>query len=203
MIYNIQIAIIDDHHIFMEGLKMLLQQEKEFEVIYTCDNHIDLLKKMADQQPDILITDISMPGMNGVELSKMIKNNYPKVKIMVMSSYSNVLSDKEIDAYLLKDTDSDILIESIKKVVLENKKVFYQDFKPSEILEFNKNIVSKREKEIINLISNGYTSDDISLKLHISKHTIETHRKNIFMKLQVNNIAALVKKAIALGLIEY
>lgn len=199
---TIKIAIIDDHLIFLKGLKLLLEQDSNFKIVFASDSHSDLLKNMEILDPDLVITDISMPEINGVELSKMIRKAYPEVKIMVMSSYSNILSPDEVDGYLLKDTDSDILIESIKKVVWNNEKIFPKDFQTTEKLDFDKNIVSKREKEIINLISKGFTSDEIADKLYISKHTIETHRKNIFNKLQVNNIAALVKKSIILGLIE-
>lgn len=198
----ITIAIIDDHLIFLKGLTMLLEQEGDFEVIYACSNYSDLLKNLKLQKPDLLITDISMPEINGIELSKMIRQIYPTMKIMVISSYSNMIPASDVDGYLLKDTNSEILIESIKKVVWSNEKVFYKDFQTAEKYTFNKSIVSKREKEIINFISKGFTTDEISEKLYISKHTVETHRKNIFNKLQVNNIAGLVKKSISLGIID-
>jgi DNA-binding NarL/FixJ family response regulator len=199
---TIKIAIIDDHLIFLKGLIMLLEQDENFEIIHAYNNYSDLLKNIKLQEPDILITDISMPEINGIELSKMVRKYYPDIKIMVMSSYSNMVSAADVDGYLLKDTDSEILIESIKKIVWKNEKVFYKDFQTTEKYDFNKSIVSKREKEIIDFIGKGYTTDEIAEKLYISKHTVETHRKNIFNKLQVNNIAALIKKSITLGLID-
>ncbi|HJY13938.1 MAG TPA: response regulator transcription factor, partial [Flavobacterium sp.] len=110
-------------------------------------------------------------------------------------------SPTDVDGYLLKDTESEVLIESIKKIVWNNDKVFHKDFQTVKF-DFNKSIVSKREKEIIDFISKGFTTDEIAEKLCISKHTVETHRKNIFNKLYVNNIAALVKTSIMLGLID-
>jgi len=199
---TIKIAIIDDHLIFLKGLTMLLEQDDDFEVIYAFSNYSDLLKNLKLQKPDILITDISMPEINGIELSKMMRQIYPTIKILVMSSYSNMISASEVDGYLLKDTNSEILIESIKKIVLDNEKVFHKDFQTAEKYDFNISIVSKREKEIINFICKGFTTDEISEKLYISQHTVETHRKNIFNKLQVNNIAGLVKKSISLGIID-
>lgn len=199
---TVKIAIIDDHLLFLKGLTMLLEQDDDFEVIYSVSNYSDLLKNLKLQKPDILITDISMPEINGIELSKMVHHIYPTIKIMVMSSYSNMMSASDIDGYLLKDTNSEILIESIKKIVWNNEKVFYKDFQTAEKYDFNKSIVSKREKEIINFICKGYTTEEISEKLYISKHTVETHRKNIFSKLQVHNIAGLVKTAVALGIID-
>lgn len=199
---RIKIAIIDDHLIFLKGLNMLLEQDENLEVIYACSNYSDLIKNLKLQKPDILITDISMPEINGIELSKMVRKTYPTIKILVMSSYSNMISASDVDGYLLKDTNSEILIDSIKKIVLNDEKVFHKDFQTTEKYDFNKSIVSKREKEIINFISKGFTTDEISEKLYISKHTVETHRKNIFNKLQVNNIAGLVKKSISLGIID-
>jgi len=201
MINTIKIAIIDDHLIFLKGLKMLLEQDENFEIIHAYNNYSDLIKNIKLQEPDLLITDISMPETNGIELSKMIRQAHPAIKIMVMSSYSNMISAADVDGYLLKDTDSELLIESIKKIVWHNEKIFHKDFQTAEKYDFNKSIVSKREKEIINFISKGFTTDEIAEKLCISKHTVETHRKNIFNKLQVNNIAALVKRSITLGLI--
>jgi DNA-binding NarL/FixJ family response regulator len=198
---TIKIAIIDDHLIFLKGLVMLLEQEDHLKVIHACNHYSDLLENIQLEKPDILITDISMPEINGIELSKMVRKYDPNIKILVMSSYSNMVSVADVDGYLLKDTDSEVLIESIKKIVWNNEKVFYKDFQSVEKYDFNKNIVSKREKEIIDFIGQGFTTDEIAEKLYISKHTVETHRKNIFNKLQVNNIAALIKKSITLGLL--
>ncbi|MDF2551647.1 MAG: Two-component system response regulatory protein LuxR family [Chryseobacterium sp.] len=198
---TIKIAIIDDHLLFLKGLRMLLEQDGDFEIVHAYDNYSDLLKNIKLQEPDILITDISMPEINGIELSKMVRQIYPSVKIMVMSSYSNMMSPTDVDGYLLKDTESEVLIESIKKIVWNNDKVFHKDLQTVKF-DFNKSIVSKREKEIIDFISKGFTTDEIAEKLCISKHTVETHRKNIFNKLHVNNIAALVKTSIMLGLID-
>ncbi|WP_439479940.1 response regulator transcription factor [Chryseobacterium aquaticum] len=199
---TIKIAVIDDHLIFLKGLVMLLEQDENLEVLYALNNHADLLNNIKTQTPDLLITDISMPEINGVELCKIIRKQYPEIKILVMSSYSNTISSTDIDGYLLKDTDPETLIESIKKIVSKNEKVFYKDFQKVENFDFNKNIVSKREKEIINYISKGKTTEEIAEKLCISKRTVETHRKNIFIKLKVNNTAGLIKTSITLGLID-
>ena len=181
---------------------MLLEQDENLEVLYALNNHADLLNNIKTQTPDLLITDISMPEINGVELCKIIRKQYPEIKILVISSYSNTISSTDIDGYLLKDTDPETLIESIKKIVSKNEKVFYKDFQKVENFDFNKNIVSKREKEIINYISKGKTTEEIAEKLCISKRTVETHRKNIFIKLKVNNTAGLIKTSITLGLID-
>jgi len=196
---KIKIAIIDDHLIFLEGLKLILQNE--FDIQYASNNPKDLLSKLESLDIDLLITDVSMPEISGIELVKIVKTKFPKLKILVMSTYKNMFCKKEIDAYLMKDSDSEILIDTIKSVVLENKKIFSEDLDETDGFDFSKSLVSKREREIIKLISEEYNSEEIAEKLFISKHTIEAHRKNIFMKLQVNNIAGLIKKAISLGII--
>ena len=196
---KIKIAIIDDHLIFLEGLKLILQNE--FDIQYASNNPKDLLSKLESLDIDLLITDVSMPEISGIELVKIVKTKFPKLKILVMSTYKNMFCKKEIDAYLMKDSDSEILIDTIKSVVLENKKIFSEELDETDGFDFSKSLVSKREREIIKLISEEYNSEEIAEKLFISKHTIEAHRKNIFMKLQVNNIAGLIKKAISLGII--
>ena len=196
---KIKIAIIDDHLIFLEGLRLILQNE--FDIRYASNNPKDLLSKLESLDIDLLITDVSMPEISGIELVKIVKTKFPKLKILVMSTYKNMFCKKEIDAYLMKDSDSEILIDTIKSVVLENKKIFSEELDETDGFDFSKSLVSKREREIIKLISEEYNSEEIAEKLFISKHTIEAHRKNIFMKLQVNNIAGLIKKAISLGII--
>jgi DNA-binding CsgD family transcriptional regulator len=116
--------------------------------------------------------------------------------------FKNMQSFKDIDGFLLKETDKEELIKVINGIVLHNEKYFAGVDNNENTIDFNKTIVSNREKEIIQLIAQEYTTDEIAEKLIISKHTIEAHRKNIFYKLQVKNIAGLIKKAIYLGVVK-
>lgn len=200
----IKLLIVDDHHMFLEGVNNALSQNKDFEVVDACTNGKDALKILKSKEVELLITDMSMPEINGIELVKQAKAIQPSLKILIVSMFKQLQSFDNIDGYLLKETSYDELIKAIKQIVLENKRYFYSSYtKRDEKLEFKKNILTTREKEIVCLIAKQFSVDDIAEKLFLSRHTVETHKKNIFQKLQVKNAAGLVKKAIYLGYIDY
>ena len=115
--------------------------------------------------------------------------------------FQNLNSFKDIDGFLLKETDSQTLIYAINEIVLKNRKYLIDAKNNIDAIDFKKTILSNREKEIIQLIAKEYTTEEIAEKLTISKHTIEAHRKNIFFKLNVKNIAGLINIAIRIGVI--
>ena len=198
----IKIVIVDDHQIFLDGIISVLSGNQNFEVLFAESSAKKALVKIKDSIPDIVITDISMPDMNGMEFIKILRNDFPDVKILVLSMFENMLPFKSIDGFLLKDTDKEKLVNVISEIVLHDKKYFEGGLNNENAIDFKKSILSKREKEIIQLIAEEYTTDEIAQKLIISKHTIEAHRKNIFFKLQVKNIAGLIKIAIHLGVVK-
>ena len=202
MIGKIKIVVVDDHQMFLDGIVSILSNDNAFEILFVDNNAKAVLDKINYNIPDIVLTDISMPEMNGLEFIKLLKIKLPQIKILVISMFQDLKSFEGIDGYLSKDTDSIELKKAIKKIVIENEKYFVKNFQNSEDLIFKKTILSSREKEIVQLIANELTSDEIAEKLFVSKGTIETHRKNIFYKLQVKNIAGLVKKAMYLGVIK-
>lgn len=198
---EIKLILIDDHQLFLEGAQLLLSQEDEFNIIGAYTNPSHALKQLDHIVPDIIITDISMPIMNGLELIKIVKKIYP-IKILVVSSYQNIIPFYLIDGYLTKNFSPVDLVKAIKKIVFENNKVFfYEDSKEQLFLEFKKHILTKREKEIVSLISNEFTLHEIAETLFISKHTVESHKKNIYSKLKVKSSAGLIKKCLCLGLL--
>lgn len=197
----IKTIIVDDHQMFLEGMTSVLSHEPNIEVLFTENSARAALKKIKTQVPDLVITDISMPDMNGIEFVKNLNTHFPEIKILVLSMHKNPNHIEGIDGYLLKDTDKEELISAINGIVLHGKK-YYINPPSDEDFVFKKTILSQREKEIIQLIAQEFTTEEIAEKLFISKHTIESHRKNIFLKLQVKNIAGLIKKAIYLGVID-
>jgi DNA-binding NarL/FixJ family response regulator len=198
---KIKIIIVDDHKLFLDGITSVLSNEENIDILFTENKAIEALKKIKNNKPNLIITDISMPEMNGLEFIQIIKKDYPEIKILVLSMFKNLNSFKDIDGFLLKETDSLTLIKTINDIVLLNKKHFVGTENNLDTLDFKKSILSSREKEIIQLIAQEYTTEEIAEKLIISKHTIEAHRKNIFMKLNVKNIAGLINVAIRLGVI--
>lgn len=198
----IKIVIVDDHQIFLDGMFSVLSNNQNFEVLFIENNAKNALEKIKENPPDIVITDISMPGMNGIEFIEVLRKEVPELKILVVSMFENILPLKKIDGFLLKDTDKEELIRVINEIVLSNKKYFAGEKNNENWIDFKKTILSQREKDIIRLIAKEFTTEEIAQKLIISKHTVEAHRKNIFFKLQVKNIAGLVKMAIHLGVLK-
>ncbi len=199
---KINIAIVDDHQMFLYGMISVLTAQENFNILFVEKSPIRALLKLNDTLPDIIITDISMPEMNGIEFIKIIKKSYPKIKIIVLSMFDNLQTINGIDGYLLKETDKTVLINAITSIVLEEEQYFTLPNNKDDTFEFKKSILTSREKEIVSLISEEFTTDEIALKLLISKATIDSHRKNIYFKLQVKNVAGLIKKAIYLGVIK-
>ncbi len=187
---------------FLDGMVSVLSSEDDFEILFVENDAKTTLNRIDKDIPDIVITDISMPEMNGIEFIKRLKQKLPSMKVLVVSMFQDLKSNEDIDGYLLKSTPVEQLIRVIKEIVLEHKKCFFIADDNAENFCFKKNILSLREKEIIKLIAKEYTTDEIAYELFLSKSTVETHRKNIFYKLQVKNIAGLVKKAIYLGVVE-
>jgi DNA-binding NarL/FixJ family response regulator len=197
----IKIVLVDDHQMFLDGMIAVLSGQDNMEILFVENSAKNAVQKIKKQVPDIVITDISMPDMNGLEFIKILKKQYPEIKILVLSMFENIQSSEDIDGYLLKETDKNTLLQAINGIVLNDEKHFVSENKKNS-LDFNKSILSPREKDIIKLIAQEYTTEQIAEKLFISKNTIETHRKNIFYKLDVKNIAGLVKKAIHLGIVK-
>ncbi|GGG58199.1 response regulator transcription factor [Epilithonimonas arachidiradicis] len=198
----IKIGIVDDHQLFLDGLTSILSAQEDFKIIFAVDNAMLALQLIQKQPIDILITDISMPNMNGLELIHLIKQKQSDIKIIVMSSFRDLVNKKHIDAYLLKNTPKEQLIEVIKNLHNKNEKHYYSKKIDNQDINFKKNILSPREKEIVIAISKGYSSSEISNMFYISINTVETHRKNIFYKLNITNTAQLVSIAMKLGIID-
>ncbi len=199
---KIKVILVDDHDLFLNGLKASICTYDCIEVVATftkAKNALDFLKKNT---VDLVITDISMPEINGIEFIKMLKQLVPEAKVLAISMFPPVHYEKSFyNGYLIKDASVETVVEAIKCIVYKNSSFFYENIKKSEGLNFSKTIVTKREREIINLIAQEYTVDEIAERLFLSKHTVETHKKNIFFKLQIKTNAGLVKKAIQLGFI--
>jgi len=197
---KIKIVLVDDHQMFLDGIISVLSSNALFEILFVETNPKQALVKIKNNVPDLLISDISMPEMNGIEFIKSVKNNYPDVKILVLSMFENLQSAHNIDGYLLKETSKEILIETIIDIVQNDKKYFGAGQTESNTFNFKKAILTNREKEIIRLITNEYTTDEIAEKLGNCISTVESHRRNIYHKLQVKNTAGLVKMALYLGI---
>lgn len=212
----IKIIIVDDHTIFRDGLKSLLSQINGFEVISEAENGVDFINQLESLNPDLVLMDISMPQMDGIEATeKALKKNH-NLKIIALSSYSDhVYYYKMIKAGVLgfvqKNVGKEELEEAIR-LVTEGENYFPQDVlrnmifnignKGSNSILSNEIILSKREQEVLYLICQGFTNNEIANKLSISPKTVDNHRTNLLSKTDTKNTAHLVMFSIKNHLVE-
>jgi DNA-binding NarL/FixJ family response regulator len=196
--------LADDHPLFIEGLSMMLRREPDFELCGIANNGREVLEMLPATNPDLILLDINMPKMNGLETIKYIKQSYPSIKIVMLSGYFddaiiNEAKQKGANGYLLKSSHQDELIQTIKMV--NSGSAFsiphHEEPAPGEFLVNDKFLaqfnLTKREREIIQHIKNGMTNQEMAQNLHLSVYTVETHRKNIMQKLKLNSPGALMK----------
>ena len=211
---KIKIAIADDHPLVITGLRHILGNCADMEITGSYINGAELLAAMAVGQPDVLLLDIQLPGQTGDELAEIIKEKYPDVKILVLTNFDNVFYVKNMlkkgaNGYVLKTTNEDILLEAIKSVF--EGKLYLEPVLREKVLLDNLQakrpfttapVITRMEKEVLQLIAADMTSQQIAEKLLLSKRTIDNYRLSLLMKLGVKNPAGLIKKAIQLGLID-
>lgn len=205
---KIKIIVVDDHPMVIEGMKAMLNQIRYVELCATASNAYEAMEKVKENQPDLVITDINMPEISGVELTSKLKKEFPNLKIIGMStfnerSYISQMIQNGADGFLVKSASKEE-IETAISSVLDGKMYLSSDagISNSEQKELkNQPTLTRREKEILTLISEGFTNPQIAEKLFISLYTVETHRKNLISKFSTNNTASLIKIAATNGLI--
>lgn len=212
---TIRILIADDHQMFIDGLKALLKREKSFQIIGEVNSGGHAIEFITKTRPDMLITDISMPGVSGIELTRWVKQNYPEIKVLVLTMYNdreivNEILMSEAEGYILKNTGKQELINAINRIndnstyySTEVLNIMMTRLKKQKSIEENIAILTPREIEILRLIMEEFSSEEIADKLFISKHTVDTHRKNIIQKTNTRTIVGLLKFAIENNLTEY
>ena len=200
---SIKIIIADDHTLFINGLQLLLKEDPQIEIMDIANDGKELLDLLYVKQPDLVLLDINMPTLNGLQAARFIKQNYPHLKLIVLSTYNEAhLVEKArqsgVNGYLLKNITRDELLHTIR-LVMDNQTCFPYQF-PKENNTFNEadNFLkqfnlTKRESEIIQHIKQELTNYQIAEKLFLSIYTVETHRKNIMQKLGLKTPSALMK----------
>lgn len=202
----IRIALADDHKLFAKGIEGILEEDDRLMVVGVFPNGRELCDYIAENQTDVILTDLNMPIMDGFEVLSHCKKEHPLLKVVVLSMYDEEkiykkCIDQKADAFILKDADPDELIFTIHEV-FEGRHVLNFDRVKKQALQGTfydafrlKYKLSRRETEIIQLIRDGNQNKSIATMLNLSKQTIETHRKNIHLKLQVSSRIELVNKA--------
>ena len=212
---KINIAIVDDHSLFLEGLSSILKDVDNFKILITASSAKEFLNQPNLATIDVLISDISMPEMDGIALSQIIKKQFPTIKILILSMHEETqiikaLIKMKIDGYLFKNADKELLVSAITSVAqgnlffseaIKNKLIFTNEEEDESSTKSILPKLSSREKEILELIAKGLTINQIADTLFISHHTVVSHKQKLFYKFNVDKITSLVKKALDLEII--
>ena len=212
---KIRIVVADDHHILLDGLKALLQKQKDLEIAGMYDNGLSLFDDLPKSQPDVALVDINMPGLNGMELTKKIKEFDPGLPVIALSMHDDATHIMEMieagaTGYLLKNVNDTELLGAIRAVSMG--KMYFSQEVSDTITAYAVNKQRKqeqaeevkltdRELEILKLISEEMSNAQIAAALFISERTVETHRKNMLRKTNNKTIVGLLKYALERNLI--
>lgn len=206
----IELYITDDHPIVLDGLKNLIESQEDLVLKGLFTTGADTLAALKQHVPRVLLLDINLPDYNGINLSKELRELYPDLLIIILSVHNekavigSVLNNK-VNGYLLKNSAGAEIIEAIHRVVggetylcRQSREIIYntEDAGPAAVP-----VISRREKEVLALVAEGYTSTQIADKLFISNHTVESHRKNLMEKFGASNMPVVIKLAIEYNLI--
>ena len=196
--------IVDDHYMVIEGIRSLLQNEKSIEWMGHAMNASSCLAFLNKQLPDVILMDINLPDISGIDLCKEVKTKYPSVFIIGLSTFNQQsfiqkMMDNGASGYVLKNATQEELTNAIE-TVMKGKTYLSEEASHTLRKENASNIVlTRREKEVLELIGDGMTNAEIAQKLFISVTTVDTHRKNLLAKFDTKNTAALIKIAVSRG----
>lgn len=213
---TIRIILADDHKILRQGLRSLLEKENDFEVVAEADDGRETLELVANLLPDVVIMDIGMPNLNGIEATRQIHSMSPDIKVLALSMHAEEQFVAEMlragaAGYLLKDCAYDELVRAIRTIV-SGRAYLSPDIAGILVREFLTarttpqetsspfSVLTPREREVLQLIAEGNTTKQIAKILGVSVKTIDTHRQQIMQKLDIHNVAELTRYAIKEGL---
>ena len=201
---RIKVVLVDDHRIVLDGLVSLLENDPDFIVLAALGSGEELLEFIKTDQPDILLTDYSLPGISGLEITRIVKRDYPQIKVVALSMHDEghlvkSILKEGVDGYLLKNIQQFELKNAIKQVILgmpyvspEITRLLMHDVNhPAE----EQVLLTDRERDILRLIAKEYSNKKMADELFISERTVETHRKNIFRKTNTTSLVGLIKYA--------
>ena len=211
----IRLAITDDHQIVIEGLRHILEAEDRFEVVHSCSSGGGLIASLLQSPVDVVLLDIDMPGMNGIQVCKKLATDFPDIRVIGLSmlkepSIIRKMLEAGAKGYLLKNTARDELFQCIDTVY--DGRTYYAAEVAQSIMNDLSGVatetstsfprLSRREKEIIKLIADEMTTQEVADRLGIAFGTVETHRRNIMHKLGARNVVGMVRIALENGLLE-
>jgi two-component system, NarL family, nitrate/nitrite response regulator NarL len=203
----INIIVVDDHSMIIEGMRAILEKIPSVQLTATASNSIEAIAALRQSSIHIAFVDINMPGNSGIELCEKIKKEFPAILVLALStfkqrSYVSEMIKNGASGYLLKSADKEEIEEAIQTVL--SGKMYFSTGISNNAFEPSPDeppTLTRREKEILQLISEGFTNSDIAVKIFVSAYTVDTHRKNLLAKFEVSNTAMLIKKAVNYGLL--
>ena len=201
--------VTDDHQMFIDGLESLLKSNPEFKILPSATSWTLLKMELQRNIPNVLLLDISMPEMNGIDIVHKLKITHPEIKIILLSMFDDAYHIREgisagVNGYILKETSKEELFNAIKTV--HDGGSFYSQSVTETLIKGMQTVnrkevkLSEREKQVLQLLTEENTTQEIAKILKLSPYTIETHRKNLLSKLDVRNTTGLVKYALNVGL---
>jgi DNA-binding NarL/FixJ family response regulator len=204
--YPIRVALVDDHSLVRDGIKSLLAVMAQLEVVGEAENGVDAIEMVGRCQPDLLLVDISLKDINGLELTRLLRSQYPSLKVLVLSMYDNYEYVSEsvrsgASGYVLKNAPSREIIAAIEAIVSGG--TFYSAEIAQRLIadKSTDNELTPRESQVLYKMAQGLNNKEMARELDISVRTVETHRLSIRRKLNIDKPAALVKYAIDHGII--
>ena len=209
------ILLADDHNIVRQGLRALLQSEPHFRLVGEASNGIEAVRLAERLKPDVLITDVMMPGLNGLEVTRQVTKSLPKTRVIILSMYTNdayVFEAFKNGAlgYVLKDSEASDLIQAVREVIagqrylsppLSERALELYIRKVESVPENPYELLTSREREVLQMVAEGRTSVEIANHLFISPRTAEGHRANLMRKLSLQNNADLIRFALKRGIL--
>ena len=209
-----KVLLVDDHLMFIDGIKDILVKNTHYEIVGLCTNGKEALEFLKENFVDILVTDINMPEMSGIQLTKIVKDEMPDIKVMVLSMYDDreIIHDivmSEAEGYILKNAGKQELLKSLNKISEggtyysnEVMHIITDNYVTKQKAAEKTKDLTARELEILKLICQEHSTPEIAEMLCISPLTVETHRKNILRKAKVKTIVGLIRFAIENGIAE-
>jgi len=204
----IKIFIVDDHYMVIEGIHSLLQNETNIEWMGHATNAASCLAFLQHQTPDVILMDINLPDKSGIDLCKEVKEKDPGIAVLGLSTFNQQSFIEKMIAsgasgYVLKNATQEELMEGIETVVKGKQFLSFDAALALRKTDTQNNmpVITRREKEVLELIADGMTNNEIAQKLFISSTTVDTHRKNLLAKFEAKNIASLIKVAVQMHMI--
>ena len=204
---KIKVFITDDHYMVIEGIHSLLQHESNIEMVGHAMNAASCLAYLEQNLPDIILMDIGLPDKSGIDLCQEVKEKFPSVFVIGLSTFNQQsfvekMMNNGASGYVLKNATQDELLEAITTVAHGKTYLSFEAGKTLQRIKNNPIVLTRREKEVLELIAEGMTNNEIAAKLFVGSTTVDTHRKNLLTKFEAKNTATLIRVAVQMQIID-